>query len=340
MHDLIRDMGREIVRAESLVELGKRSRLWHSEDAKNVLMNESGTEAVEGLNLRLPEDSDDEESFSTEAFKKMRRLKFIRLEIVKLTGSYKHLSKELRLLVWDGFPLEAIPADFDQRNLVFIDLRNSKLVRVWDDSDLLPKKLPKMLKCLILKDCHNLTELLDFSKLPHLEELNLSGCKGLCRGYHFLLQLKMIEALGLSDCNITDGALLEIIGSLSSLKYLVLYGNGFNRLPNLNGLSQLQELHLNHCTNLEAIPDLPNSLLLLEANYCTALEITSDFSEMSKMRKLELKDCRKLKDIPNLENSLDYMESIHMEGCTSLTDTFKENLQNEKCIWWNFSLWK
>ncbi|KAM1769954.1 hypothetical protein ACFX11_044954 [Malus domestica] len=46
-------------------------------------MNESGTEAVEGLNLRLPEDSDDEESFSTEAFKKMRCLKFLRLENVK-----------------------------------------------------------------------------------------------------------------------------------------------------------------------------------------------------------------------------------------------------------------
>ncbi|TQD98052.1 hypothetical protein C1H46_016317 [Malus baccata] len=41
MHDLIRDMGREIVRAESPVELEKRSRLWHSEDAKSVLRNES-----------------------------------------------------------------------------------------------------------------------------------------------------------------------------------------------------------------------------------------------------------------------------------------------------------
>ena len=41
MHDLIRDMGREIVRAESPVECGKRSRLWHSEDAKSVLRNES-----------------------------------------------------------------------------------------------------------------------------------------------------------------------------------------------------------------------------------------------------------------------------------------------------------
>ncbi|CAN6702778.1 unnamed protein product [Malus baccata var. baccata] len=331
MHDLIRDMGREIVRAESPVELGKRSRLWHSEDAKRVLRNECGTEAVEGLFLFLPEHFDDEQSFSTEAFKKMWRLKFLQLENVTLTGSYKHLSKELRALTWFGFPLEAIPADFDQRSLVFMELSNSKIVRVWEDSDLLPKKL----KHLILKDCHNLTELPDFSKLPHLEILNLSGCKGLCGGYHFLAQLKMIETLVLRDCNITDGAVLEIIGSLSSLTFLDLGGNGFSRLPILSGLSQLQVLKLNHCTNLQAIPDLPNSLLELIAKHCTALEIMPDFSEMSKMTHLVLDDCHKLKDIPNFKNSLDYMDSIisiHMEGCTSLTDTFKENLQTKNAF--------
>ncbi|CAN6574939.1 unnamed protein product [Malus baccata var. baccata] len=329
MHDLIRDMGREIVREEFPVELGKRSRLWHSEDAKSVLRNKSGTEAVEGLHLFLPEHSDDEQSFSTKAFKKMWRLKFLELANVKLTGSYKHLSKELRLLSWIGFPLEAIPADFDQRNLVYLNLSNSKIVRVWEDSDVLPQKL----KHLVLRDCHNLTELPDFSKLPHLKQLDLSGCKGLCGGYHFLAQLKMIEELALSDCNITDGAVLEIIGSLSPLKGLDLGGNGFNRLPILSSLSQLQVLYLNHCTNLQAIPDLPNSLRVLKANYCTALEILPDFSKMSKMWELELRDCRKLKDIPNLEKSLDYMDSIisiHMEGCTSRTDTFKENLRTKK----------
>ena len=37
MHDLLQRMGREIVRHESLQNPGKRSRLWHCEDAFDVL---------------------------------------------------------------------------------------------------------------------------------------------------------------------------------------------------------------------------------------------------------------------------------------------------------------
>ncbi|CAN6708904.1 unnamed protein product [Malus baccata var. baccata] len=135
MHDLIRDMGREIVWVECATEPGKHSRLWHHEDVTSVLRDESGTEAIRGLTLELPENSG-EHPFRTKAFKKMRHLKFLQLKNVKLTGSYRHLSKELRSLCWHGFPLEVIPEDFDLRNLVLIHLSNSKLIRVWEDSDL------------------------------------------------------------------------------------------------------------------------------------------------------------------------------------------------------------
>ncbi|TQE03037.1 hypothetical protein C1H46_011401 [Malus baccata] len=321
MHDLIRDMGREIVRAECAMEPGKRSRLWHHEDVTSVLRDESGTEAIRGLTLELPENSD-EHPFRTKAFKKMRHLKLLQLKNVKLTGSYRHLSKELRSLCWHGFPLEVIPEDFDLRNLVLIDLSYSKLVRVWEDSNLLPKKL----KFINLAHSRNLTQLPDFSILPHLEMLTLDGCKSVSGGYHLFAQLKMLQYLRLNDCNITDGAILESLRSLSSLRTLRLDGNGFNRLPILSGLSQLSSLYLNHCTNLQAIPDLPTSLLILEANYCTELEIMPNLPEMSEMIALQLKDCRKLKDIPNLDNFLWRMHILHMEGCTSLTATFKENI--------------
>ncbi|KAB2610176.1 TMV resistance protein N-like [Pyrus ussuriensis x Pyrus communis] len=321
MHDLIRDMGREIVRAECAMEPGKRSRLWHHVDVTSVLRDESGTEAIRGLTLVLPEKSD-EHPFRTKAFKKMRHLKFLQLNYVKLTGRYRHLSKELRVLLWQGFPLEVIPKDFDLRNLLLIDLSNSKLVRVWVDSDQLPKKL----KFLYLDHSRNLTQLPDLSKLPHLESLGLNSCKSVSEGYHLLAQLKMLEYLDLRDCNITDDAIVASLRSLSSLCSLLLDGNGFHRLPILSGLSQLTSLYLNHCTSLEAIPGLPTSLHTLEANYCTELEIMPKLPEMSQMMDLRMKDCRKLKDIPNLDNFLCNMRTLHMEGCTSLTATFKENI--------------
>ena len=37
MHDLIQQMGREVVRRESPHILGERSRLWHHKDSLNVL---------------------------------------------------------------------------------------------------------------------------------------------------------------------------------------------------------------------------------------------------------------------------------------------------------------
>ncbi|XP_024629107.1 disease resistance protein RUN1 [Medicago truncatula] len=49
MHDLLRDMGREIVRQSSAKNPGKRSRLWFHEDVHDVLTKNTGTINVEGL---------------------------------------------------------------------------------------------------------------------------------------------------------------------------------------------------------------------------------------------------------------------------------------------------
>jgi hypothetical protein len=41
LHNLIQDMGREIVRQESPLEPGKRSRLWFPQDVVHVLQENS-----------------------------------------------------------------------------------------------------------------------------------------------------------------------------------------------------------------------------------------------------------------------------------------------------------
>ncbi|KAB2627522.1 TMV resistance protein N-like [Pyrus ussuriensis x Pyrus communis] len=75
MHGLIRDTGREIVRAKSPNILGKRCRLWDREDVKRVLTTKSGREEVEGLALDLSECP--KPSFSTEAFRGMLGLRLL-----------------------------------------------------------------------------------------------------------------------------------------------------------------------------------------------------------------------------------------------------------------------
>lgn len=49
MHQLLRDMGKEIIRQESPEEPGKRSRLWNHKDVLNVLREKTGTEKIKGL---------------------------------------------------------------------------------------------------------------------------------------------------------------------------------------------------------------------------------------------------------------------------------------------------
>ncbi|XP_050105398.1 disease resistance protein RUN1-like [Malus sylvestris] len=408
MHDLVQGMGREIVCAESPDNPGKRSRLWHNEDITDVLTKQSGTEDVEGLALDVQES--DERSFSSDSFRNMQSLRLLKLNNIKLTGSYHNLSKELRWLSWHGFPLEVIPKDFDQPNLVAIDLSYSKLIRVWEDSNLLLEKL----KLLNLSHSHNLAQTPDFSKLPNLEELilndceslsevhssignlerltlvNLEGCKklkdlplnffnsksietlllngcsrfedlaeALGKSYHKtadgtpirqILKLRFSSQYGVKEspstsllppsfhglnslrkldlgcCTLTDDEIPKDLGSLISLEDLNLRKNSFCRLPSLSGLSKLETLCLDDCTNLHAIPNLPTSLKVLRAGLCTALETVPDFSELSNMRELYLSHSCKLTEIPGLEMSLNSMTRIHMEGCINLTADFRKNI--------------
>ncbi|XP_042948558.1 disease resistance protein RPV1-like isoform X2 [Carya illinoinensis] len=130
MHDLIRDMGREIVREESKQYPGKRSRLWFHNDVLSVLHKHTGSEAVQGLKLHGLE------HLKTEAFANMQNLRLLQIDGVHLTGSYKYLSKELIWLCWQFCPLEFLPQNFHPENLVVLDMRYNNLKQIWKENRL------------------------------------------------------------------------------------------------------------------------------------------------------------------------------------------------------------
>ncbi|BFG19741.1 hypothetical protein CerSpe_060150 [Prunus speciosa] len=130
MHDLLRDMGREIVYENAPEQPEKFSRLWKSEDVTDVLSNESGTKKIEGVSLR----GSYRTRFSAQAFTKMKKLRLLQLSNVEITGEYKDFPKKLIWLCWHYFPLESIPDDFPmQPKLVALDLQFSELKIVWKD---------------------------------------------------------------------------------------------------------------------------------------------------------------------------------------------------------------
>ncbi|XP_052724813.1 disease resistance protein RUN1-like isoform X2 [Vigna angularis] len=130
MHCLLRDMGREIIHQECSKEPGKRSRLWLQDDVKDVLKENSGTEAIQGLYLKLHSSSRD--CLEARAFKEMKRLRLLQLDHVQLSGDYGHISKQLRWICWRGFPYKYIPINFHLENVIAIDFKHSRLQLVWE----------------------------------------------------------------------------------------------------------------------------------------------------------------------------------------------------------------
>ncbi|KAK7350579.1 hypothetical protein VNO77_09355 [Canavalia gladiata] len=216
MHNLLRDMGREIVHGSSEKEPGKRSRLWFLEDVLDVLIKNTGTKSIEGLALKLNGTNSD--SFKANAFKEMKILRLLQLHHVQLSGDYAFLSKLLRWVYWLGFPLEYIPDNFNLERVVVIDIRCSNLRRFWKKPQLL-----KELKILNLSHSKNLMETPDFSKLPNLEKLILKDCPNLRKVHQSIGGLSNLLLINLKDCT-NLGNIPRITYKLKSVKTLILSG--------------------------------------------------------------------------------------------------------------------
>ncbi|XP_004301464.1 PREDICTED: TMV resistance protein N-like [Fragaria vesca subsp. vesca] len=254
VHDLLRDMGREIVRAKSPSDPGKRSRLWHPTDVTDVLTEHSGTEDIQGLTLSLLESN--ETSFSTQAFANMKRLRLLQLKFVQLSGGYEHLSNSLRWLCWRGFPLKFLPNNFNLPHVVSIDLRYSKLVQAWTESRMLKK-----LKILNLSHSHYLRQSPDFSKLPKLEKLILKGCKSLSEVHQTIGDLEGLALVNLQDCKMLR-ELPVTFSKLKGIETLILSGcSKFEKLTkDLGEMVSLRTL----LADDTAIREIPSSITKLK----------------------------------------------------------------------------
>ncbi|KAK8464336.1 hypothetical protein PHAVU_011G181366 [Phaseolus vulgaris] len=181
MHDLIQEMGREIVDQESIKEPGRRSRLWRPEEVHEVLKHNLGTEVVECITLDTCNLNRDL-NLSSNCFAKMVSLRFLDIHCslsstrfhVYLPSGLESLSDKLRYFYWDGFCHESLPSNFHAEDLVEIYMCRSKLKKLWDGVQNLVN-----LEKIYLESSGNLVEIPDLSKAEKLRSIDLSYCKSL-----------------------------------------------------------------------------------------------------------------------------------------------------------------
>ncbi|TQD70152.1 hypothetical protein C1H46_044314, partial [Malus baccata] len=224
MHDLIQEMAWEIVRQESYDEPGGRSRLWLPKDIWHVHAKSTGSEAIEGIVLRLIEF--EEAHCNPEAFTKMCKLRLLDIHNVSLSKGPKHLPNALRVLKWSWYPSKCLPPIFQPDELTELSLRHSKIDHLWDGI----KRLGK-LKSIDLSYSRNLTRTPDFTSIQNLEKLVLESCTNLAKIHSSIAFLGRLRILNLKDCK-----------SIMSL-------------PNKVEMESLEVFDISGCSKVKKIPE-------------------------------------------------------------------------------------
>lgn len=221
------------------------------------------------------------------------------------------MPNELKYLRWTHFPLKSLPSKFSGEKLIVLDLQNSRVRELWyeDDKDLKNLKYLKLdssshlvelpdlsnatnLEVIDLRSCERLRSLHpSVFTLNKLKKLDLGGRLSL-RSFRSNTHLSSLRYLSLAGCNslkefsVTSKDMVSLnlqltgirqlpssIGLQTKLVKLILAHSNIENLPkSIKLLTRLRNLGLQDCRKLRSLPELPSSLLTLDASGCVSLE--------------------------------------------------------------------
>ncbi|KAH9781733.1 ADP-ribosyl cyclase/cyclic ADP-ribose hydrolase [Citrus sinensis] len=302
MHDLLQEMGQQIVKKQSPEEPGKRSRLWKQEDIHHVLTKNTGTEVIEGIQYDYSSQDDDVHlSASAKAFLKMTNLRMLTIGNVQLPEGLEFLPNELRFLEWHGYPFKSLPSNFQPENFFELNMCYSRMERMWSGIKPLSN-----LKIMRLCNAKNLISTPDLTGLPNLEELDLRGCTRLRDIHPSLLLHKNLVSVNLKDC--TD----------------------LTTLPNKIAMIHLRKLVLSGCSKLKKFPEVVGSmecLLELFLDGTAIEELPSSIQLLNGLILLNLEKCTHLVGLPSTINDLTSLITLNLSGCSKSKNVGVESLE-------------
>ncbi|XP_042959075.1 disease resistance protein TAO1-like isoform X20 [Carya illinoinensis] len=321
MHDLLKEMGRQIVRRECRQEPGRRSRLFHREDVVHVLNNDTGTDAIEGMALSCDSilGTNRTDITNAEAFSKMINLRLLYIcAFGYIKGSGNPLeympSDKLQFLKWYGYPLKSWPRSFQPKNLIVLNMSDSCIEQLWTGSLVLPN-----LKELDLSSCVNLIEIPDLSGAPNLEIIKFVYCRSLCKVHPSIKVLKQLQESRMSHTRIKQ--LWKGLVVLPNLKQLYVdFCENLIEIPDLSGAPNLEIIEFLYCRSLCKVhPSIKvlKQLQELRMSYTQIKQLWKGLVVLPNLKELDLNSCENLIEIPDLSGAPN-LEKINFSGCISL----------------------
>ncbi|KAL2341468.1 hypothetical protein Fmac_009408 [Flemingia macrophylla] len=322
MHDLIQEMGYEIIRQESIKYPKRRSRLWKHDEVVDVLKKNKENDIVEGIILNL-ELLNENLNLSNDFLAKMTNLRFFKIYNkyywikqeqfnIYLRDNLKSLSDKLRYFHWDGCCLESLSSKFCAEQLVVLIMRYSKLKKLWDRVQNLWN-----LKEIDLAESMRLTNIPDLSKATKLVRVNLRRCnkiKSLNIHSKYLSELYLDGCYSLAEISVTSDELTSLDLSRASLNPETLYPK--SKLKSLNVNSRpLKELYLPHFSSLKQIAVVSDQITALKLRCSDIASLPSFISSLPRLTHLDLYYCCNLVSLPELPRSLRF---ICLDNCRNL----------------------
>ncbi|WCJ18805.1 Disease resistance protein (TIR-NBS-LRR class) family [Euphorbia peplus] len=340
MHDLLQQMGRDIVREERIEEPWTCSRLWVAQDICNILTKDLEDVCVKSISLDLSKSG--VLDLSCNVFRRMKRLRLLKFYnpyypkegvysscngVIRIKrprylpcqqhakGILNSLPDELRYLYWYGYPSKALPLKFCPKNLVQLHLVRSHVEQLC-----IKNQYFESLKLMDLSYSVKLIRIADLSNFPKLEILHLRGCTSLVeiqstKSYDSELRHLNLERCR-SLCYFSSFLYMKRLDFLSvegcfkitefpviprMIKCLILSKTAVKQVPwSIEHFTQLTKLDLKSCTNLETLP--------------------SNIGELHLLERLNLEGCSKLMNLPDSTCSLKSLKSLSINECRNLRE--------------------
>ncbi|XP_059296192.1 TMV resistance protein N-like isoform X1 [Lycium ferocissimum] len=296
MHDLIQEMGRQVVRQVYPDIPGRYSRLWRYEDVCDVFTENTGTEAIDGIMVPF-----ELESLICNRSKAFRKMNCLRILIVKgdeiryhdpIAHAIDCLPNSLQWLDWSYYHFESLPESFQPRKLVGLNMVSSSIVELWKGL-----KVFDSLTTINLSWSKNLQRTPDLSGTPNLQRLVLKQCVSLEEVHSSTAYLRKLTLLNLENCK--------------SLEFL----------PSSIQTESLESFNLSGCLKLKEVPELSENMysLLNLRLACTAIqELSSSIGHLSAVSILDLSFCEELVGLPANVCQLRELKVLILTGCSRL----------------------